>query len=126
MPRRKFNDTKKIDPEVTKAPTIDLNVIEIKGRGQRWKLSYPDEANIATRHPVYKNGEVISYVESWVATNEMHEIHDTFTSEKAAREAAEFIKPGCEIKVIRTGKSTDNLAKAREAKRKKREEQDDD
>lgn len=103
MARRNYHDPDKIDPQVTQSPTIDLNTLEIRGQGKKWHLSYPDESNISTRHPVIdKEGRVISYVEGWVATNQMTEVHEVFESMEEAKIAANFIHPGCEIKVIKT------------------------
>lgn len=127
MARRRKFDSDKIDDEVIKAPTIDLNVVEIKGREKKWHLFHADPQNISTPVAVFgQDGKMKEVVYSQVATNKLVEVHEVFTSEQAARDAAEFIKPGCEIKVIRTAKGEENLAKAREAKRKKQEQENEE
>lgn len=127
MARRRNYDPEKIDDEVIKAPTIDLNLVEIKGRGKKWHLFHADPQNISNPVAVFdQEGKMKEVVYAQVASNKMVEVHETFTSEKAAREAAEFIKPGCEIKVTHTSKNEDNLAKAREAKRKRQEQEVED
>jgi hypothetical protein len=104
MARRKYHDKEKIDPEVTQTPTIDMDVLEIKGQGKKWHLFYPDPSNYQTPVPIIKDGQVIGSANSWIATNKMIEVHEVFSSPAAAREAAEFIHPGCTIKITNTSK----------------------
>lgn len=123
----RFQKEEKIDPEVTQTPSIDMNVLEIRGRGRKWRVAYPDPSNIPSPIKVFdREGNFKEIVYSQVATNKLYEAHEVCTSENAARELAEFLHPGCEIKVVKTSKSTDNLAKAREAKKRKREQESDD
>jgi hypothetical protein len=117
---RKFQENK-IDPEVTQKPTIDMNVVEIRGRGNKWHVFYPDEQNMVTHSPVIKDGKVVGSIGSWVATNKMIEVHEEFNSVEEAQDAAEFIHPGCTIKVIKTSTRKEAAAKAAETKRKKRQ-----
>lgn len=122
---RRFQENK-IDPEVTQEPTIDMDVLEIRGRGSKWHVFYPGEENIATYSPVYKDGKVIGSVASWQATNKMQEVHEVFDSLEDAKKAAEWIKPGATIKVIKTSNRKEAAAKAAETKRKKREAHGDE
>ena len=116
----------KIDPEVTQTPTIDLNVLEVRGRGKKWHLYYPDPQNISTRHKVLdRDGKVVRVISSQVATNKMLEVHNTFESKQEAIDAAEFIKPGCTVKVVTTGDYTERAAKSAATRRANKEAQDD-
>jgi hypothetical protein len=131
--RRVTVDEDFIDPEVTKIPTIDMDTLEIKGRGDKWFLYYPDPNNYQTPVPVYdKEGKLKETVNTWVATNKMLPVHgpdghpEIFTTLAAAREAAQYIHPNANIKVTRTSKREEALAKAREAKRNKKEEVEDE
>jgi len=101
MARRKYFEQEKIDPEVTQSPTIDMNVVEIRGSGKKWRVAIPDESNYVTHVPVFKDGVAKGSVGSFIATNKLIEIHDTFATVEEAQAAAEFIKPGCEIKVVK-------------------------
>lgn len=113
MPRRnRVAEEREIDLEVTKAPTIDLNVLEIRGRGTKWNLFYPEAENIGTPVPVYdQEGKLKEVVSSWVATNKFTQVHGDFESVEAAQEAAEHIHPGCEVKVITFAARGENLRK---------------
>lgn len=124
MARRKYHDENQIDPQVVEKPTIDMNVLEIRGRGKKWHLFVPDPSNLQTSVPVIRDGQVITKVSSWVATNKMLEVHETFTSKEAAIEAAEFIKPGCTIKVIKTSDHSERAAKAAATRRKNKEKEE--
>jgi hypothetical protein len=110
MARRKTET--EFDLEVTKAPTIDLNVLEIRGRGDKWNVFYPQAENISTPVAVYdQEGKLKEAVSSWVATNDFTQAHGDFTSVEEATEAAEFIQPGCEVKVITLSGRGANLKK---------------
>lgn len=92
-----------LDLEATQAPTIDLNKLEVVGHDPEWKVWYPDPSNISTPVPVYdRDGKMTGYVLCQIATNKLVDCHTKFKSLKAAKEHAEFISPGCEIKVIHT------------------------
>jgi hypothetical protein len=89
------------DLEVSKAPTIDLNVLEIRGREDKWNVFYPQAENIGTPVPVYdQEGKLKEAVTTWVATNGFTQAHGDYPSVEEATKAAEFIQPGCEVKVI--------------------------
>lgn len=123
MAYRKKSKEEYLDPEVTQSPTIDMNEVEIRGRGQKWNVFYPDEQNTAIPVPVFKDGQVVGSVSAWLATNKLIEVHETFTSVEAAKEAAEFILPGCTIKVIKTSSRKEAAAKAAKTRKKRKEEE---
>lgn len=126
MARRKIVNEGYIDPEVTTKPTIDMNVVEIRGRGNRWRLYLPDAQNMVTQVAVYdREGKAKGSVGTWVATNKMNEAHEIFTSLQEAKIAAEFDKPGCVIKVIKTSNREEALAKARATRKRKEEDESD-
>jgi hypothetical protein len=111
MPRRN-KTAENLDLEVIKAPSIDLNVLEIRGRDNKWLLFYPEAENISTPVAVYdQDGKLKEVVNSWVATNKYSPVHDEFESVEAAQEAAERIQPGCETKVITISARGENLRK---------------
>jgi hypothetical protein len=112
--RRKMKRSKEVefDLEVTKAPTIDLNVLEVRGRGDKWNVFYPQAENISTPVAVYdQGGKLKEAVNSWVATNDFTQAHGDYTSVEEATKAAEFIQPGCEVKVITLSGRGANLKK---------------
>lgn len=111
------------DPETMKAPTIDLNVLEVRGRDDHWNVFYPQAENIATPIPVYdQDGKLKGKLDTWVATNKFSECHDTFTSAEEAKDFAEKLQPGCEVKVITFAKRGDNFKKKKGGKSGDREE----
>jgi hypothetical protein len=114
LARRKATEVE-YDPETMKAPTIDLNVLEVRGRDDHWNVFYPQAENIATPIPVYdQEGRLKGKVDSWVATNKFSECHETFTTAEEAAIYADQIHPGCEVKIITFAKRGDNLKKNRE------------
>jgi hypothetical protein len=114
MARRKHVAEDVIDQEVTKAPTIDLNTLEVRGRGTKWNVFYPQAENIGSPVPVYdREGKLKEVVTSWVATNDFTQAHGDFESAEAASEYAEQIHPGCEVKVITLSGRGANLKKGK-------------
>jgi len=94
-----------LDPETTKASTIDLNSVEIRGSGKKWHLAVPEAENISSPVKVYdREGKLKDVVFSQVATNKYHDIHTVFESLQEAKDYAEYLKPGCEINIVKSGK----------------------
>lgn len=81
----------------------DEVVYEVRGRGDRWKVFYPDEGDMATSFPVYdKEGKMKSLI--W-AGGKSGRLTESFQDFPTAREAMRYAKDvlGAEkIKLIKT------------------------
>jgi hypothetical protein len=95
-----------------------LQTLEIRGRDQRWKVFYPDEAAASSPVHVYDRDGVVKDT-VWVAgparDGAMTETHFVGT-ESEAEAYARFLSPGCEIKRVQTTSQSEALARARAAK----------
>lgn len=113
-------------------------ISEVRGRGDQWKVYYPNEERLASPFPVYDEG----VNETWRTTygygrptytlvntgnykttlycgslngQSLTEAHFV-GSESEAVEYARFLIPGCEVSVVRTLSKSESLARAREAR----------
>lgn len=76
---------------------------EVKGRGKRWKVSYPAEDGIATNVPVFdKEGTLVKVVKAGVPVEDkMTESIIVLTSQPEAEAYARYLG-ATEITVVRT------------------------
>lgn len=74
-------------------------IAEVRGRGKRWRVSYPDESGIATNHPVFdKEGTLVRWIKGGVPTEALTTSITVFPSQATAEEHARFIG-ATEVKV---------------------------
>lgn len=101
----------------------DTTTVEIRGRGDKWRVYYPNEERLATPFPVYDRDGIFK-TSLWCGTDTagMTEAHFVGTQDEAAT-FAQFLVPGCRtvFQTVRT--KSESLAHAREI-RKQRSEAD--
>jgi len=100
--------------------------VEVRGRGKKWRVHYPDEERLGSPVPVFdRNGEYKETIICGTDRPGMTEAHFTGTQEEALA-YAEYIAPGAEVKVVRTNSQAESLEKARQAAARKRAETHDE
>lgn len=101
-------------------------VLEVRGRGKNWKVHYPDEERLSSPVPVYdREGIFKTTVYSGTDKGGMTEAHFVGTQEEAIA-YAEYLSPGCEVKIVKTNTQAESLEKARKAKQRQKREEDDE
>ena len=91
---------------------------EIRGRGHKWRVFYPDESGLSSRLPIYdREGNLKEVVECGAPTGVMVEAYGgPFKSQALADEYARFLGAD-EVGVRKTATKTEALKKARAARR---------
>lgn len=95
---------------------MNTQTVEIKGRGQSWKIYYPNEERLASPFPVYdKEGNYKTTL--WCGSDTAGSTEAHFTGTRLEAEAyARYLVPGCEISVSTTLTKQESLERARKAK----------
>ena len=91
---------------------------EIRGRGRKWRVFYPDEAGLASPLPIYdRDGNLKAVVEVGAPTGNMVEAYaGPFMSQAEADEYARYLGAE-EVGVRKTATKSEALKKARAARR---------
>ncbi len=90
-------------------------IVELRGRGKKWKVFYPDESGIATPFDVFdKDGVQTGTILAGAPSSGMVEAYFTGTREEA-EEFARYLG-ATEVKVRQTATRNESLAKARKAR----------
>ena len=91
-------------------------MLEIRGRGNHWKVYYPNESNLGVPVPIYGlDGEFKETLWCGSPDDGMTEAHFV-GSREAAIEYANYLSPGDEVQVIRKLTPQQCLQKARKAR----------
>lgn len=91
---------------------------EIRGRGHKWSVFYPDESGLSSPLPVYdREGNLKEVVEVGAPTGNMVEAHGgPYKSQAEAEEVARFLG-ATEVAVVKKATRNEALKKARAARR---------
>jgi hypothetical protein len=95
-----------------------MSGLEVKGRGDHWTVSYPNEERLASPFPVYDKEGVYKHTIHCGSVNGQEMTERSFAgTEREAVEYASWLLPGVEVKVTRTLTKAEALERAREARR---------
>jgi hypothetical protein len=91
---------------------------EIRGRGRKWRVFYPDEAGLASPLPIFdRDGNLKAVVEVGAPTGNMVEAYASpLQSQAEADEYARYLGAD-EVVVVKTATRNEALKKARAARR---------
>jgi len=96
--------------------------VEIRGRGDAWRVSYPSEANLKSPVPVYdKEGVYKETIHCAGGSNQPMTESSFVGCKDSAVEYAEYLLPGCQVTVTRTLSKSESLARARSVSAKTRQ-----
>lgn len=99
--------------------------VEVRGRGRKWSVWYPDESGLPSSLPVYdRDGNLKTVVEVGAPTGKLVESYSEHVSQASAEEYARFL--GATTVVVRkTATKAQSLAKARLAAQRLRSRKED-